>query len=71
MKINCTKLGNTYSIEFYGNLEENFYSFDVLSNLDNQRDIVFVEPSDYLNTFFKNKIVKLMSKIGNYTVVFE
>ena len=71
MKINCTKLGKTYSIEFYGNLEENFYSFDVLSNLDNHRDIVFVEPSDYLNTFFKNKIVKLMSQIGNYTVVFE
>jgi len=71
MKINCTKLENTYGIEFYGNLEENFYSFEILANIDTEKDIVFIEPSDYLNTFFKNNIVKLMSQRGNYTVVFE
>lgn len=71
MEINCARLGNTYSIEFYGNLEDNFYSFEILLNIDTEKNMVFVEPSDYLNTFFKNKIVKLMSQRGNYTVVFE
>ncbi len=56
MEINCARLGNTYSIEFYGNLEDNFYSFEILLNIDTEKNMVFVEPSDYLNTFFKNKI---------------
>ena len=71
MKINCTKLENTYGIEFYGNLEENFYSFEILANIDTEKDIVFIEPSDDLNKFFKKEIIELMSQRGRKQVVFE
>ncbi len=71
MEINCTKTGNTYTIEFYGNLEENFYSFEVLLNIDTEKDMVFVEPCDNLNSFFKQEIIQLMNKRGRKQVVFE
>ena len=71
MKIDCTKTGNTYTIEFYGNLEENFYSFEILLNIDTEKDIVFVEPSDDLNSFFKKEIIELMNERGRKQVVFE
>jgi len=71
MEIYCTKLGNTYTIEFYGNLEENFYSFEILANIDTDKDIVFVESSDDLNNFFKKEIIKLMKERGRNQVVFE
>jgi len=71
MEINCTKSGNTYRIEFYGNIEENFYSFDILANIDNDKDIVFIEPSDDLNKFFREEIIKLMNERGRKQVVFE
>jgi len=71
MEIYCAKSGNTYRIEFYGNLEENFYSFEILANIDTDKDIVFVEPSDDLNNFFKKEIIKLMKERGRNQVVFE
>lgn len=71
MEIYCTKLGNTYNIEFYGNIEENFYSFEILANIDNDKDIVFIEPSDDLNKFFRKEIVELMNARGRKQVVFE
>ena len=71
MEINCTKLGNTNGIEFYGNLEENFYTFEILANIDTEKDIVFIEPSDDLNKFFKKEIIELMSQRGRKQVVFE
>lgn len=71
MKTDCTKCGNTYTIEFYGNIEDNFYSFDILLNIDTEKDMVFVEPSDYLNNFFKNKIVKVLHERGRKNIVFE
>ena len=71
MEINCTKLGNTYNIEFYGNIEENFYSFEILANIDNDKDIVFIEPSDDLNKFFREEIIELMNARGRKQVVFE
>lgn len=71
MEIYCTKLGNTYNIEFYGNIEENFYSFEILANIDTDKDIVFIEPSDDLNKFFKKEIIELMNERGRKQVVFE
>ena len=71
MKTDCTKLGNTYTIEFYGNLEENFYSFDVFANLDTDRDSVFISPSDDLNYFFKKKVVEILNERGRKNIIFE
>ena len=71
MTTDLTRLGNTYTIEFYGNLEENFYSFDVFANLDTDRDIVFVCPSDDLNIFFRKKVVATLNKIGRKNIIFE
>ena len=71
MEIYCTKLGNTYNIEFYGNIEDNFYSFEILGNIDTDKDIVFIEPSDDLNKFFKKEIIELMNERGRKQVVFE
>lgn len=71
MEIDCTKCGNTYNIEFYGNIEDNFYSFEILANIDTDKDIVFIEPSDDLNKFFKKEIIELMNARGRKQVVFE
>jgi hypothetical protein len=71
MEIYCTKLGNTYNIEFYGNIEENFYSFEILANIDTDKDMVFIEPSDDLNKFFKKEIIELMNVRGRKQVIFE
>ena len=71
MKAELTKLGNTYTIEFYGNLEENFYSFDVFANLDTDRDSVFISPSDDLNYFFKKKVVEILNERGRKNIIFE
>ena len=71
MKTDCTKSGNTYTIEFYGNLEENFYSFDVFANLDSDRNIVFISPSDDLNYFFKKKVVEILNERGRKNIIFE
>ena len=71
MKTDCTKSGNTYTIEFYGNLEENFYSFDVFANLDTDRDSVFISPSDDLNYFFKKKVVEILNERGRKNIIFE
>lgn len=71
MEIDCTKCGNTYTIEFYGNIEENFYSFEVFANLETDRDIVFIYPSDDLNNFFKKKVVEVLNERGRKNIVFE
>tara|TARA_B110000908_G_scaffold171484_1_gene234420 strand:- start:8236 stop:8451 length:216 start_codon:yes stop_codon:yes gene_type:complete len=71
MKTDCTKLGNTYTIEFFGNLEENFYSFEVFANLDTDRDIVFIDPSEDLNNFFKKKVAEVLNARGRKNIVFE
>lgn len=71
METDCTKLGNTYTIEFFGNLEENFYSFAVFANLDTDRDIVFIDPSDDLNNFFKEKVAEVLNARGRKNIVFE
>jgi len=71
MTTDCTKCGNTYTIEFYGNIEDNFYSFEVFANLDTDRNIVFISPSDDLNYFFKKKVVEILNVRGRKNIIFE
>jgi hypothetical protein len=71
MKTDLARLGNTYTIEFYGNLGEDFYSFDVFANLDTDKDVVFISPSDDLNSFFKEKVVQILNGRGRKNIVFE
>ena len=70
LELDVNLYSNTYSFTFYGTIEDNFYSFEVLGHLNNQK--IFIDPSDDLKPFFKKMIAEVMPKLEPHKdIVFE